>query len=294
MCTMRSVLSSLFLIIYCVCNAEAVMPSIQASLFINGAKTDLQELINDSDRATLKNDVEKLFNVDQFDHLFSKAYDKEALFSMYWKKNQSFWSCIDLNKDGKNELLYQSTAKDDEEIEFVEIYTKQKGEYQLNYKESGHFIAYKIHPNTKEVVLFHHQYPCCTNASHSIYMVRLVKGKIKLRKKYFLARDKEMKGDFFPKHVQFKPNYHFLKKQTIVRWSPEKITKNAWKMFQENKLAKYPKNTPYKILSKKGNWVYIEICGEPKIDKNKPYEYVINSVNFNDVHVFGWIFFNVE
>ena len=288
---LRSGLCILFLIIYSFCNAKAVMPTINSSLFINGGKTDLNTLLKSSDLSFVKNNVEKLFNTDQFDHLFSKAYDLQAKFSIYWEKNKQFWSINDLNKDGKDELLYQKKAVNDEDVEFVEIYTQKKGEYHLIYKESGHFIAYKIQPNTKEIVLFHHQYPCCTNASHTIYLLRLVNGQIKLRKKYFLARDQGMKGDFFPQKVKFKSNYHFLQKETIVRWSPEKITKNAWKFYQENKLAQYPKNTPYRILSRKGKWAYVEISGEPMIHKKNPYEFVINSINFNDVHVFGWIYY---
>lgn len=288
---LKSSLCILFFIIHCFCNAKVVMPTINSSLFINGGKTELFDLLKSSDSPSVKREIEKLFNEDQFDHPFSKAYHSEATFNLYWEKNKSFWSVIDLNKDGKDELLYLPIAANDEEIEFVEIYLQKKGKYQLTYKESGHFIAYKIHPNTKEIVLFHHQYPCCSSASHTINMVRLVKGKIKLRKKYFLARDEGMKGDFFPNRVTFSSKYQYLQKQIIVRWSPEKITKNAWKMYQENKLAEYPKNTPCRILSRKGRWWYIEIFGEPILHQKNPYEFVINSINFNDVPVFGWIYY---
>lgn len=288
---LRISLSILFFTIYCLCNAKAVIPTINPSVFINGGKTNLFSLYKPSDSPSVKSKIEKLFNEDQFDHPFSKAYDSEAKFNLYWEKNKQFWHTIDLNKDGKDELLYQSVATNDEEIEFLEIYSQKKGKYQLIYKESGHFIAYKIHPHTQEIILFHHDYPCCTNASHTINMVRLVRGKIKLRKKYFLARDEGMKGDFFPKRVKFSSEYQYLQKQTIIRWSPEKITKNAWKMYQENKLAEYPKNTLCRILSRKGRWWYIEICGEPILHQKNPYEFVINSINFNDVPVFGWIYY---
>lgn len=283
----------LFITIHCFCNAKAVMPTINPSLFINGGNADLFTLYKPSDSPSVKNKIEKLFNEDQFDHPFSKAYDSEATFNLYWEKNKLFWHTVDLNRDGKDELIYQPIANNQEEIEFVEIYLPKKGSYQLLYKESGNFIAYKIHPHTHEIILFHHDYPCCTNASHTINMVRLVRGKIKSRKKYFLARDEGMKGNFFPEKVTFKSNYHLLQKQTIVRWSSDKITRNAWGMYHENKLANYPKGTPYRILAKKGRWQYVEICGEPKINKNKPYQFVINSINFNDVPVFGWIYVNI-
>lgn len=290
---LRRSLSILCVVLHCFCNAKAVMPQINSSLFINGGKTDLFSLLKSSDSPSVKSKIEKLFNEDQFDHPFSKAYDSEAKFNLYWEKNRQYWYTIDLNRDGKDELLYQVIATNLEEIEFVEIYSKTKGQYKLFYKESGHFIAYKIHSNTKEIILFHHQYPCCSNASHNINMVRLIGNQIKLRKKYFLARDEGMKGDFFPKNVSFKSNYHYLTKNTIIRWSSEKISKNAWGMYKENKLANYPKGTPYRILARKGLWSYIEICGEPIIQKKNPYEFVINSTNFNDVHVFGWIYLNV-
>lgn len=270
------------------------MSSISASLFINNGKTDLEILFHSNNFSDLEKNVEKLFNEDQLDHAYSKAFDMEAKFSVYWKMNGKYWSSLDLNKDGKNELFFLPKAINPDDIEFIEIYTQKKGVYKLIYKESGHIIAYKIQPNTKEIVLFHHQYPCCSNASHNINMVRLVNGKINLRKKYFLARDEGMKGDFFPNSVNFTSKFNYLKKRTTVRWSPEKISKNAWSVFQENKLAIYPKLTPFRILAKKGNWYYIEICGEPIIRKKKLYDCVINSENFNNVHVFGWIVFNVE
>lgn len=266
------------------------MSSISASLFINNGKTDLEILFHSNNFSDLEKNVEKLFNEDQLDHAYSKAFDMEAKFSVYWKMNGKYWSSLDLNKDGKNELFFLPKAINPDDIELIEIYTQKKGIYNLIYKESGHIIAYKIHPNTKEIVLFHHQYPCCSSASHNINMVRLVNGKINLRKKYFLARDEGMKGDFFPNSVNFTSKFNYLKKRTTVRWSPEKISKNAWSVFQENKLAIYPKLTPFRILAKKGNWYYIEICGEPIIRKKKLYDCVINSENFNNVHVFGWIF----
>ena len=119
---LRNGLYILFFTIHCICNAKAVMPSINSTLFINGGKTDVSILFKSSDVLTIKNKVEKLFNEDQFDHLYSKGYDLEAKFTLYWEKNKRFWSTIDLNKDGRDELIYQPIANNEEEIEFVEIY----------------------------------------------------------------------------------------------------------------------------------------------------------------------------
>ena len=277
---MYKAISILFLTLNFQVIANVVMPRIPVGLFVNGGETDFSKLFIDQ-KNTIKEQVKKLFDFDKLDHEYTKAYETEAKFEIYWLKNESNWHFIDLNRDGKSELIFQSIATLNNEMEFVEIWSNQT----VLYKESGHFIAYKIHPNTNEIILFHHKYPCCSSASHNIDMVRYVRGKIRLRKKYFLARDSEMKGDFFPPKVKYTSNYHYLNNNTPVRWSSNRIMNNASKLSNENKVADYPKATPYWILAKRNGWNYVLMCGEP-ISNQKG---LIRSENFKDVHVFGWI-----
>lgn len=265
--------------------ASNLMRKTPVGMFVNGGEKDLSKLFSSPPNALLKSEVKQLFEDDKLNHEQTKAYDSKAVFETYWTNNQSKWNFIDLNKDGKKELIYQSVSSELNEMECVEIWILKIRKYDLLYKESGHLIAYKIHPNTKEILLFHYKYPCCSSASNTINMVRLVKGKIKLRKKYFLANDTGMKGDFFPKKVKFENQYSYLTKRTTLRWSPAVIMKHAWKLARENKVADYPKGTPYRVLARENGWKYVLMCGQPALQQNG----IIQTANFMDVHVFGWI-----
>ena len=267
-------------------NGKAVMPRINATLFINEGLTDFSTLFKFID-PKLKNKVQVLFENDKLDHVDSKAYDLEATFDKYWEKQSRFWYSLDINLDGENELLYLSEFTEEIEMESFEIYILKNNIYTAILREVGHLIAYKIHPNTKEIVLYHHRYPCCASVSHNINMVRLINNKIVLRKKYVVARDIGMKGDFFPKHVKFSSKMIELKKEVIIRWSPSVISKNASESFQNNIVGKYEKGTQFRVLCHKGSWKYVLMCDKPmKRDSNSG---IIDTDNFYDVKVFGWM-----
>ncbi len=267
-------------------NSKAVMPRINASLFVNNGLTDFSNLFKLID-PNLKLKVKRLFDQDKLDHVDSKAYDLNAIFDNYWKNQSKYWYSLDMNLDGENELLYLSEFTEEIEMESFEIYVLLNDTYNCIYKETGHLLAYKIHPNTKEIILFHHSYPCCSSVSHNINMVRLINDKIALRKKYVVARDIGMKGDFFPKHVKYSYEMNRLKKEETVRWSPNEINVSASESFQNNIVGKYEKDTPYRTLFVKGRWKYVLMCDKPM--KRIPNQGIIDTDNFYDVKVFGWI-----
>ncbi len=281
----KLVVVSAFLFSSGILHGKAVMPNIDFRLFVNGGKNDFNSIFSNSFSTQELKAIEDLFEKDQLDHEFSKAYDTEAVFQNYWNQNQKYWFVADLNKDGKKELLYLSAATENSEMEKVEIYSGKGNKYDLVFQNAGHLIAYKIHPNTQEIILFHHQYPCCSSASHNVNMIRLARGKMRFRKKYFFASDEGMKGEFFPKKVSFPSDFHFLNKSTVLRWCPEVIKKQAWVIRQENRLGTYPAKAIYKILARKGAWLYVEMFDKPSIDKLG----VLAPDYFKDIHVFGWM-----
>lgn len=266
--------------------SNADMPRIPASIFVNGGQTDFSILFKSIDKE-LKNKVQLLFDEDRLDHSLSKAYDVEAVFDRYWKENEKLWHSLDVNKDGVNELIYLSILSETNESESFEIYSLKDEKYRLIFGDSGHLLAYKIHPNTKEIILFHHKYPCCSSASHNINMIRLVGGQIVLRKKYFIAKNEGMKGIFFPKKVNYTSDYFYLNTNTTLRWSSGVIDEKASDVFNDNIIAIYPKGTPYRILAEENGWKYVLFCGVPS--KKESNIGIITPENFSEIHVFGWI-----
>ena len=261
------------------------MPRVSAAIFVNGGLTDFSILFKSTD-SELKSKVQVLFDEDCLDHPFSKAYDQNATFQHYWQSNEKLWYSLDMNKDGVNELIFQSELNSNES-ESIEIYSLKSKKYKLIFGDSGHLLAYKIHPNTKEIILFHHKYPCCSASSHNINMVRLVGGEIILRKKYFVARNECMKGDFFPQKVRYTPQYFMLQRNTIVRWCPEIIDEKASDAFSTNSIATYPKGVQYRILAEEKGWKYVLLCGIPL--KKEAGKGIISAENFTDTHVFAWL-----
>src|SRR5690606_1494991 len=150
----------------------------------------------------------------------------------------------------------------------------------------GHLPAYKIHPNTGEILLYHHEYPCCENASHNLNRLRLVNNKITLVKRYFLGRDHGMLGKFFPEKSRFTGKFAYTTGKTILYWSPEVIGKNAWpRRSEQNIIAPYPDSVPYSTLAQKGKWRFVIMHGAPVIEENR----VINPANFTNTWIYGWI-----
>ena len=270
---------------YCFINSSifAMDYKIPESFFVNNAKTDFETIFIKNNEELLKG-VKQLFNDDLLNHDLTKAFDIEATFEKYWVKYEKSWHLLDLNNDGVFELFFNNSDADIEHLSF-EIFKINKEKYQAIYFQVGKLIGYKIHPNTKEIILFRHQFPCCTNLSHNVDMIRLLNGKISLRKKFFVARPDEMKTKLFPKSVSYSKEYFFFKKDEKVRWSAEIITKDATRMTEENIISNYPKGTAYRVLAVEKGWKYVLILGEPSKDLNK----IINPANFIYTHVFGWV-----
>lgn len=263
-----------------------VMPRVPAHLFVHMADTNFTNLFKLEGNNT-EDIVRRLFEEDRLNHEMSKAYDVDASFDVYWRINQSFWHSLDLNKDGKNELLFASHLQKFSSNELFEIYELKSGVYQNIYSESGHLLAFKIHPNTKEIILYHHKYPCCSSGSHNLNRVRFISGKIILRKKYFVGFDKNAQGDFFPKKCVYKKEFSFLKNRTKLRWSNTVVTTNAAPFSNTNVIAEFDIKTAFKVLYKKKKWSFVLMYGTPLPKKEG--EGFLNTENFKDVHIYGWI-----
>ncbi len=262
------------------------MPRIDPSIFIPNCKTDFSAIAskNEKEKEVL---VKKLFDLEMIDHFLTKSYDLNAKFSDYYTVFSKNYLLIDLNNDGVNELVFSGRVTQEVESEQLSIFQFIKNNPTQIYIENGHLLAYQIHPNTKEILLFHHQYPCCDNASHNLNRLRLVNGKMQLLKRYFVGRDSGMKGEFFPKKTTFSNHYLQTKREkTELRWSPEVITKNAWERRSENNvIALYPIRSYYKVLAKNGKWRFVLMQNAPVIQQNL----VINPRNFSNTWIYGWI-----
>ena len=68
---------------------------------------------------------------------------------------------IDLNADAIPEIVFSGYSDPSDDREFMEVYSINNGKGERIYREIGHLLAYKSNPNTNEVLLYHHQYPCC-------------------------------------------------------------------------------------------------------------------------------------
>ena len=256
--------------------------------FINDGNENLETIFIESNQT--KKNVELLFNLDRLDHEFTKAFNLDAKFTDYWNKNKFNWHFIDLNNDGVFELIFSAnpSGKNDE-YSSIEVYVfkKNKSIPFLIYKESGALFAFKVHPNTNEIILFQHRFPCCSSFSHNINMIRIVNNKIILRKKYFVINKTGENEIFYPKSFHYDSRYHYLNRNEILRWSCGEKSKNLKGNFLENIIAIYPENSPYKIIYSTTNWKYVLMYAPPM--KSKKIKTLITKENFLDVRVFGWI-----
>lgn len=261
------------------------MTHVDAKIFIADPETDFVkiQIRNEALKAKM---VEFLFNNDLIDHIGTKAYDTEALFVNYYKQFGPLYQLIDLNNDKIPELIFNGYCTEEKEKEQLQIFTTIKGEPVSVYNGIGNLLAYKIHPNTKEILLYHHQYPCCENASHNLNRLRLVDNKIVLLKRYFIGRDRGMSGNFFPEKSAFSGKFYYTKSKVTLRWSPEEINVGAWpRRSEKNIIANYPDSTNYSVLAEKGKWRFVIMHGPPVLEMNR----VINPANFSNTWIYGWI-----
>lgn len=268
------------------CCASVDMIRVNPELFIHQPQTDFTAITISND-ALKQHMVRFLFEHDQLNHEGTKAFSLDATFESYYQLFKDSYRLIDLNNDQLPELIFSGYVTKEDEKEHFEIYFDLKGVPTKIYDEIGHLLAYKRQPNTHEILLFHHQYPCCVNASHNLNRLRLVDGKLQLVKRYFVAREAgDMKGKFFPAKTAFTGKYYTTSKISTLRWSGSVIKKDAWQgRFPENTIARYEVGSIYTILAEEKGWYYVLMHSPPMQEENK----VINPANFNEVAVFGWL-----
>ena len=211
-------------------------------------------------------------------------------FPKYYDLYAKYWHLVDLNQDGKPELLFQGKYEFTDDRAYTEIYTKEVENYQLNYVEIGALIGFKINPFSNEIVLFTHEYPCCESYTHNLTQLRFIGGEIKAKKKFFIARDKgDMKGKFFPDSLSFKSTYEFTTTVTTIYWSDSPILTDAFtggfRRLENNIICRFPKNTSYKPLAETETALYVLITGNPKVETGLP----INPSNLEMLPIYGWI-----
>ncbi len=265
--------------------ASVTMTRVDPTLFIANPETDLDK-VTVTNEALKKSMVNYLFDADLLDHVGTKAYDTQAVFDKYYTQFSAFYRLIDLNYDGLPELIFNGFVSSDDDKEYLEIYGTKKGVVTRLFKEIGHVLAYKIQPNTKEVLLYHHQYPCCENASHNLNRLRLIGNELQLQKRYFIGRDSGMIGPFFPKKVQFTSENKRFSKTTKLYWSPAIITTDAWpRRSQTNVIASYAASSVYNVLAQTKSWSFVLVKSAPIIAPNV----VINPANFLQTWIYGWV-----
>ncbi len=266
--------------------ASVEMTRVDPHLFISNPETDF-EAITENNPSLKEKMVSYLFENDMLNHEQTKAFDSNASFAAYYKHFGPLYRLIDLNHDQLPELIFSGYPASGEEKESLEIYTTVQGNVIRIYYEVGHLLAYKIQPNTNEILLYHHQYPCCLNASHNLNRLRLVNGKIQTYKRYFLGRDKDMVGPFFPKQVNWNGKYHSIKKEKVLFWSPAMVEQNAWLgRTPENKIATYDSTSVYTVLGEENGFEFVLMHGAPVSSKVNR---VINTDNFKEIWIYGWI-----
>lgn len=265
--------------------ASVSMKRVDPALFIPNPLTNLNDITQENE-SLKKSMIKYLFDADLLDHVGTKAYDTQAVFNNYYTQFSALYRLIDLNNDGLPELIFNGFVSSDDDKEYLEIYGTKKGVVTRLFKEIGHVLAYKIQPNTKEVMLYHHQYPCCENASHNLNRLRLIGNELQLQKRYFIGRDSGMVGPFFPKKVQFTSENKRFSKTTKLYWSPAIVTTDAWpRRSQINVIASYAASSVYTVLAQTKSWSFVLVKSAPMITFNN----VINPANFLQTWIYGWV-----
>jgi len=267
-------------------SAEVEMTRVDASLFIYQPITNFDSVLVNNEPLKRKM-MAFLFDNDMIDHAGTRAYDAKATFLDYYKQYAPLYRLIDLNNDQIPELIFNGLVTPGDDREFLEIYGTVQGNVVRLYREIGHLLAYKVQPNTKEILLYHHQYPCCVNASHNLNRLRLIGEKFRVSKYYFLGRDKDMVGPFFPKKSTFTGKYGIFTTPITLRWSPAVVNSGAWKTRSEvNTIADFDSLSVYTVLATENGWDFVLMKTNPKLDKKNR---VINPANFGETAIYGWV-----
>jgi hypothetical protein len=261
-----------------------VMPRVEASLFINEPETNFEKIYIDQPDV-LEKAVEWLFDQDKLSHEWTKSIQLDNKFPKYWEAFKDKWHLVDMNGDGQAELIFSGQPYSNDEKEMFSLYAKFGTIWKEIYWDDGHILAYKVHPRTKEVLLYHHRYPCCSQSTHLVNRLRFLNNNVHQMKRYFLARDTGMKGEFFPRKSRFKKNYEHLNKNTMMYWSKGKILADATQFIPTNEIIHFPSNSVYKVLANEDGWLYVQMITPPIQETSK----VVNAANLQEVKFFGWI-----
>jgi hypothetical protein len=264
--------------------AVIVMPRVDATIFVNKGKTDFESIFN-SDLALTKEKVKWLFDNNRLDHDYSKAVDTSLNFEPYWNHFSEMWHLVDMDVDGNPELIFSGKPLVSDEKERFSIFARYGSIWKEVFWDDGHLLAYKKHPRTGEIILFHHRYPCCSQFTHLIQRVRWLNNKMHLTQRYFLARDTGMKGQFFPASSTYPNSYKRLKKTKMLYWSKGKIAGQAAQFSPTNEIIHFPAQSLYQVLAKEGSWLYVMMVSPPIIEESL----VANANNLQACRFYGWI-----
>ena len=254
---------------------------IPSDVFVNNAKTNIQEILIDDDG--IKSEVKFLF---ENQALYHELTGSDSSFERYWEAFKSNWHKVKFRENDTPLLLFMGLSSFSDEREFLELYDPSKPESSKLYAEAGRLIGYKVHPRTKELILFSHKYPCCKSASHNIYTIRYLSGKIISTDRFFVGRDSgDMAGEFFPDTAEHTASYLQLEEQKLLRWSPSIIRANAFlQRANTNAIIHYEKGAVYKQLYEIDGWAYVLFFSGIAEEKSN----VINYMNFKNKGVYGW------
>ena len=283
---MRNSILCLCLFIGLGVHAEVHMTRINPALVIHNPETDFDQ-ISVQDEKVKRGMVEKLFNADLLDHFGTKAYAVDADFSTYYTKQKDHFWLIDMNADSVPEIVFSGYTDPTDDREYFEVYLWNDGSGKRLCREVGHLLAYKVNSNTNEVLLYHHQYPCCSNASHNLNRLRLIKGKLQQLRSYFLGKEKDMVGPFLPKSSTFTGKYKTSKNAFKLNWSPAIVRTNAWiGRSNSNQIAGFDRLTVYVELAREKDWRFILVKNAPVPENGNR---VINTSNFTSTYIYGWV-----
>lgn len=266
------------------------MPVVPHEVFINGATNDFENLFDDS--FNIQKYVKELYQSEQLPHKSALFYPNAPKFSEYWESYSSFWKATKLQPNSNQiELIFNCKLLSDDSKETFELYTINIDDATPKkpiFISEGILSAYKTSPNTGEIILYLHDYPCCFSAGNNIIQLRVINGECKPSKRFFIARDSDdITGIFFPNKAHFSAEIHQLISPKELLWSPERIKKNAFiGQSDKNFIAKFDVGSYYFVLKEWGkNWQFVlflnGIMDEPSA--------VINPVNFKNKPIFGFI-----
>ncbi len=278
-----TLLLSFFLLLPLV-HAEANMRKIPSELLVNGINKNIQEVLTSD--PNIKNKVQHLFSLNLLEHDMTRYIDENADFEKYWSIYGSYW--FELHSNDYEVLIFNGYAFFDEYKEKIELYMQnEEGVWTKSHASDGQIIGFKKHPRTNEIILYTHDYPCCTSASHTLRTVRMVNGMVKIKKRFFLGRESgDMVGPFFPDYVQFPNIYDTLKKNTVVRWSPEVVDSLAFVgRTHSNRIITFNKGGIYQSLFKLDDWEYVLLFNGMMSTESD----VIHYSNFTNKPIYAWI-----